>query len=772
MVGSPALTLIAPLAVAAAAAALAAAVRPRAATWIAATAAAIGFALYLRPLEIIAAGGRVTAPFLSVPSLGIGGGLALDGLSLVFALLITGIGTLVFLYTGAYLRHDPRLRRLAIMLLVFMLAMLGAVTADDVIVLFIFWEVTGLASFFLVGFDHERRQARQAALQALLVTGGGGLALLAGLVLIAGSAGTTSIAGIIAARDAVLDGPAALPAMLLVILGCFTKSAQVPFHFWLPNAMAAPTPVSAYLHSATMVKLGIYLLARLNPLYQDEAAWQAILTWGGLATTATGAFLALRETDLKRVLAYTTVTALGTLTMLIGIAPDLSATAAVTFLIVHALYKAALFLVAGIVDHATGVRDASRLGGLGRLMPLTAIAATMSALSMAGLPPFVGFVAKELLYEVKIEGGQLAALLVGVGFLVNAVMVAVAGVMSLRLFFGRQRPTRHAPHDPATAMIIGPILLAGLGLLAGGLPGLVGEQFVDPAAAAILGHAVDVDLKLWHGFTPVLALSVATVLLGGAMFLAWGRIVPRLRRAAIVDVSGPDAAYARGLEAFVAYAGRATDAIQHGSLRGYLRTLFAVTAGATLLTMAVRGAFDLPPIDRSTVDPRALIFLGLLAGALATAIAPTVFIAVVSMGLLGFATAIVFLVFGAPDVAFTQFAVETLLVVIFAAALVRLPIRHRTRRSRSERMIDAGIAVATGCAVTALLMAVIAAPYDPRLSAWFGAQSVPSAHGRNVVNVILVDFRALDTLGEITVLAIAAFAVTALLRTAARTAGR
>ncbi|WP_374449177.1 hydrogen gas-evolving membrane-bound hydrogenase subunit E, partial [Stella sp.] len=632
---------------------------------------------------------------------------------------------------------------------------------------FVFWEATSLASFFLVGFDHTARGARQAALQALLVTGAGGLALLAGLLLVADAAGTTSIAGIIAAREAVLAAPTAAPAMLLVILGCFTKSAQVPFHFWLPNAMAAPTPVSAYLHSATMVKLGVYLLARLNPVYQDEAAWQAILTGFGLATSATGAVLALRETDLKRVLAYTTVTGLGTLTLLIGVAPAEAATAAMTFLVVHALYKAALFLVAGIVDHETGARDASRLGGLGGAMPMTALAASLAALSMAGLPPFVGFVAKELVYAVKLDG-ESSALLVAVGFLVNATTVAIAAVLSLRLFFGARRPTPRAPHDPGFAMLAGPLLLAVLGLVAGSLPGLLGDRLVGPAAAAMLGRPADVHLALWHGPSALLALSIATIAAGMALFAAWGRIVPGMRRAAIVDVAGPAALYERGLAKLLDIAERTTRAIQHGSLRGYLRLLFAVTAAAILATLVLRGGLALPAFDAAGLDARALALIGLPVGALAAAAAPTVFVAILAMGLVGFTTAVLFLVFGAPDVAFTQFAVETLLVVIFAAAMTRMPIRRRSRRRPGERAADAAIAVATGTAVTLALLAVLAQPYDARLSDWFGAESLLAAHGRNVVNVILVDFRALDTLGEITVLAIAAFAVAALLRPAGK----
>ena len=764
MTFGPSALVLAPLGLAIAALAVAAAAPARRAAPIGAAAAAAGFVLYLATLPDVVDGLRPSAPLLSVPNLGIGGGLALDGLSILFALLITGIGALVLLYSGRYLHGDPRRKPLAIMLLAFMLAMLGTVSADDVVVLFVFWELTSLTSFFLVGFDHERREARSAALQALLVTGGGGLALLAGLLLIANAAGTTSISGILAAADAVRADPLALPAMLLVVAGCFAKSAQVPFHFWLPNAMTAPTPVSAYLHSATMVKLGIYLLARLNPVYQDDAVWQATLTWGGLTTAITGALLALRETDLKRVLAHTTVTALGTLTMLIGIAPALAATAAIVFLIVHALYKAALFLIAGIVDHETGVRDATRLGGLARPMPYTGAAAVLAALSMAGLPPFVGFVAKELVYEVAIAGGRQAIALIAIGFVANAATVAIAGIMSWRLFFGRQHPTPRAPHDPPLTMLLGPGVLAALGLAAGAAPGIFGAWLVEPAAAAMLGRPAHVQLALWHDFSPVLLMSVATIAVGVGLLLLWDRLRPRLRAAAFVDVYGPSAAYERALAGLVAVSAWTTSSIQHGSLRGYLRTLFAVTAGAILLTLVAGDGIALPSFDPLDLDVRALSFLVLAIGAVATAAAATAFGAVIAMGLVGFATAIIFLAFGAPDVAFTQFAVETLLVVIFAGTLVHLPIRRRTARSAGERTLDASIAIALGTAVTFLLFAVLATPFDDRLSAWFGAESVPAAHGRNVVNVILVDFRALDTLGEITVLAIAAFAVTVLLR--------
>jgi multicomponent Na+:H+ antiporter subunit A len=758
-------TMLLPIVLGAAAAVAATAMPARFAMPLAALAAAACFALFASALPDVAGGVPVSAPFWGVPSLGVSGGLALDGLSLLFALLITGIGTLVFVYAGAYLKGDARLNRFAALMLLFMTAMMGAVTADDVVTLFVFWELTSLASFFLVGFDHEKAQARKAALQALLVTGGGGLALLAGLILVSIAAGTTSLGAIIADPDRVLAHPASGAALLLIVLGCFTKSAQVPFHFWLPNAMAAPTPVSAYLHSATMVKLGVYLLARLNPVYQDEPAWQGLLTWFGLATALTGALLALRETDLKRVLAYTTVTALGTAVLLIGIGSALAATAAVVFVVVHAFYKAALFLVAGIVDHETGTRDASALGGLSRAMPVTALAATLAALSMAGLPPFVGFVAKELAYEAQLGmDSAFPAILVG-GFLVNAAMVAVAGLLSLRLFFGRKGTVPGKPHDPGLAMLAGPLILATLGLAAGVAPGLLGRLLVDPAASAIAGTPIDSGLGLWHGFSPLLALSAATVLLGVGLYLAWERLLPALHAARSLDRFGPGAAYERLLAGLVSGAERVTRWIQHGSLRNYLRTLFLVAGICVAGTLVLRGGLDMPAAGPGFRDPRSIAFLVLVAGAVAAASAASLVASVMAVGLAGFATAVIFLLNGAPDLAFTQFAVEILFVAILAAAFVRLPIRTRDRRTRRARLVDMGIASLTGLAVTLVLLAVVAAPFDPRLSQWFGENSMPSAHGRNVVNVILVDFRALDTLGEITVLAIAGFAVLSLLRT-------
>ena len=731
--------------------------------WAAAMLAAMSFGGYIL-IAASAGDNPAHAPFWNIPSLGVAGGLSLDGLAALFSLLITGIGTLIFVYSAAYLKDDPRLRRLVVMLLLFMMAMLGAVTADDVIVLFVFWELTSLTSFFLVGYDHEKASARKAALQALLITAGGGLALMAGLILLAMAAGTTSLSGIIAAREAVLSHPAATGAMLLIILGCFTKSAQLPFHFWLPNAMAAPTPVSAYLHSATMVKLGIYLLARMSPLYGGVPLWHDILVFFGIATAVTATVMSLRVTDLKGILAYTTVAGLGILTALLGLGTGMAIVAAVTFLVVHALYKAALFMVAGIMDHETGLRDAGGLRGLRRAMPLTAVAACLAALSMAGLPPFLGFVAKELVYEsVTSQESFVAAAAIGM-FVINAGTVAIAAVLSLRLFFGQPLPTPARPHDPPWPMLAGPVVLSLLGLGVSIWLGAAHRSWLGPAARATLGADSNVVPALWHGFTPVLALSAITVLTGLVIFRFWPLIGDRLRAMTFIDRYGPSRGYEAWLSGLTSLAHGTTLTLQHGSLRGYLRLLFLVAAMSLLIPLFLQDGFALPAFSLDLLDVRYLAFAGAIAGALAASVAPTAFGAVIAVGLVGFCVALVFMLFGAPDVAFTQFSVETLMVVVLATTLTRLPLPQGDRRTSGQRRTDAVIAIVVGFAITATLLAILATPFDMRLSQWFGENSLLAAHGRNIVNVILVDFRALDTLGETTVLALAAFAVHALLR--------
>jgi multicomponent Na+:H+ antiporter subunit A len=698
-----------------------------------------------------------------IPTLGIAAAFNADGLSVLFALLITGIGTLIFLYASAYMKGDPMLHRFFAVLALFMTAMLGSVFADDLVVLFLFWEMTSLASFLLIGYKSEYEKARKSAVQGLLVTVGGGLALLAGILLLAQVAGSTRISDIVERKDVVLGDPLAGPILILVALGAFSKSAQWPLHMWLPNAMAAPTPVSAYLHSATMVKLGVYLLARLNPLFGEMTLWQDLLTIVGGLTMLTGGLLALRETDLKRVLAWSTVASLGTLVMLIGLPDPLAAKAMVVFLFGHALYKAALFLIAGIIDHETGTREATELGGLAGRMPLTAAAAALAALSMAGLPPLFGFIGKEVLYEATLT---LPGLLVLVAIATSAAMVVVAAIVAARPFLGARRPTPSEPHDPPLAMLAGPVVLAALGVLFGLMPGLVSGALVSPAVSAVLGTPTEVSLYLWHGFNLVLMLSLLTVAAGLGLFLGWPRVQPALAGVRALDTAGPDAVYARAMTGLARIAGWQTQAIQSGSLRRYVAITLGLTFGGAGLVLVAFGGGAFPAeVTRPGLEHLGLMLLAGF-GAVAAARLPTVIGAVMAAAVLGFSVGLLFLAMGATDLAFTQFTVEVVSLLLLVAVLARVPFRAAERRSARERRVDGLIACAVGLAGFLLLLAVSAAPFDTTLPDWMGAASYPEAKGRNVVNVILVDFRALDTLGEITVLGIAALAAWVLFRRA------
>ena len=705
-------------------------------------------------------GGQVVLQQLAwIPSLDVALSLRLDGLSLLFALLITGIGTFIYLYAASYLHGQADLPRFFAFLTLFMGAMLGAVLADDLIALLVFWELTSLTSFLLIGYEPEKPQARRAAQQGLLITVAGGLSLLAGAILLGMAAGSMRITDILAQGPALVAHPMAPAIIVLVAIGAFAKSAQAPLHAWLANAMAAPTPVSAFLHSATMVKLGVYLLARLNPALGEHAWWGSLLVPVGLLTMFMGTVLALRASDLKRVLAYSTVVSLGTLVTLIGLPHPMAATAMVTFLLAHALYKACLFMVAGIVDHAAGTRDATRLGGLARAMPLTALVAVLAGLSMAGLPPFVGFIGKELIYEAALGGAWWP---VAVALLANACMVVVAGVVALRCFFGPTQAVPGTPHDPGVAMWIGPLMLALLGLLFGLMPAWP-SLLLAPAASAVAGREVVMALSLWHGFTPMLALSALTLALGALALWGW----PVLRRGlagwGFVERWGPDLGYDRAILGLQRLAAWQTRRIQTGSLRRYLGTFFGFTAACLLLTLWGRDglAVALPRWDE--VGPEvALPVLLVLASAMVLR-ARSFMAGIVTAGMVGFLVALTFLFRGAPDLAFTQFSVEALAIVILLAIVGRMPFHEVDPRRPGEQRRDALAAVAFGVAATLVLLAVVAAPFDERLSDYFRITSVPEAHGRNLVNVIIVDFRALDTLGEIAVLALAALAAAAVI---------
>lgn len=702
---------------------------------------------------------RWTVPW--IPSLGIEFAFLVDGLSLTFSLLISGIGTLVLLYSNTYLAGHPQYDRFSMFLTAFMVSMLGLVLADDLIVLFVFWELTTLTSYMLIGFSHEAEKSRRNALQALFVTGAGGLAFLAGLILLAAVTGTTSISGLLTMGDELKAHAMYLPILILLLAGAFTKSAQVPFHFWLPNAMAAPTPVSAFLHSATMVKAGVYVMARIHPAFSGTDVWLWTLTILGAVTAVFASLLALRQTDLKQALAYTTLMALGTLTLFLGQESGYAMTAFATFLIVHSLYKAALFLVVGCIDKSTGTRETDQLGGLGRLMPVTAFAAALAAMSMAGFPPFLGFIGKELKYAGAIAVASEPLFVAGAALLANSLMLAVAGVVAFRPFWQGTPLSTQSPKEAPWQMLMGPVVLAILGTVFGIYPDLLQVALINPTVLSLTGQVEEAkELKLWAGINIPLFLSIATFVIGLAIYAVHVRIRAMLDRGfnAIPNLDIKWDGFLNGLKALAAWQ---TRLVQNGKLSSYLFGTFLTIAAGVILTLIYTGipAFT---VDLSDVEwKHTSIALLIAAGAVLTLVTSSRIAAIAALGVVGIGIALIFIVFSAPDVAITQLLVETLIVVLVAVVMLRLPSLPKPSFNASH----AALAVAVGGAVTLMLVAVVSSPLDLRLTEYFEVTSWPEAYGRNIVNVILVDFRALDTFGEIAVVVIAALSAYALLRT-------
>ncbi|MFC0202180.1 putative monovalent cation/H+ antiporter subunit A [Paracoccus rhizosphaerae] len=705
-----------------------------------------------------------------VPSLGVRFSVLLDGLSMTFALLITGIGTAVTLYSARYLGQHPQYPRFVCYLLMFMVGMLGLVLADNLIALFVFWEVTTIASYLLIGFNADSAKSRRSALQALLLTGTGGLVMLGGMIILGNVAGTFELSRILQMGDMIRAHPWYMGILLLFLAGAFTKSAQVPFHFWLPNAMAAPTPVSAYLHSATMVKGGVFLMARMNPALGGTDAWFWILTIFGGITAVFASVMALRQTDIKQTLAYTTLMALGSLTMFIGAGTHYAIVGAMTFLVVHSLYKAALFLMIGIVDHATGTRDATVLRGLWKAMPLTGAAAGLAALSMAGIPPMVGFIGKEFMYKASLGLGGFGAIWVTVMiFAASALMFVTGGIVALKPFRGELADTPTPAHEGPWPMLAGPLVLGALSLFFGLVPGVLGHYLVGPATHAVEGEVHEVHLYLWGGVNMALILSLLTFLAGWLLYRSHESIRARL---AAFEARNPidfDAGWDRVLDGFKAFAAWLTGLIQTGSLQRYMAVTFSsfvVLVGGTYL---IKGAFgDGLGLATASVHPVQWTVLALIAaGSILVVWTHSRMTAVAAMGVVGIGVSVIFIMFSAPDVAITQLLVEVLVVVLVSLAMLRLP--YLPRRSRASfRAGHAIIAAGVGVVTTFLTLSVLSTPFDRRLTTFFETASYPEAHGRNIVNVILVDFRALDTFGEITVVAMAALGALALLRGTAR----
>ncbi len=727
------------------------------------------FVSFARRLPDISSGTVSLARYGELPRLGFALDFRLDGLALLFALLITGIGTAVALYAGSYLHEHPGLGRFYFFFLAFMASMLGLVLADNLLALFLFWELTSLASYALIGFEHQRSTARKAALQSLLVTVAGGQALLVGLLLVGMMAGEGgfSLTTLDTRREVLHAHPLYLPALALVLLGAFTKSAQLPFHSWLLGAMEAPAPVSAYLHSATLVKAGVYLLLRLFPALGGTLAWEVTLVCVGGATMLWCGWLALVQEDLKRVLAQATLCVLGTLVLLVGLGTPASLRAALIFLVAHALYKGGLFLVAGNVDHEAGTRRVAALSGLGWRMPLTTTAALLAALAMAGIAPALGFIAKEGVYEAGLEHPARVTTALVLGFIPT---VAVAGIAGVRPFLGPATRTPLEPHEAPVSMWLGPVALGILGVVLGLVPGALEPLLGDAVATVAPGvPRRPLELELWHGFTLALGLSAVSLAGGLAIYAArepLRRLYARLPGARLPTGWG----FSAVLEGLKKVADAQTRVLQDGYLRHYLLITWSVTLGLVGFTLLTKARWWLLPPGWGEVHFVEVVVATLVVLAtIAAARAESRLAAVAALGVVGLGVALLFLFFGAPDLALTQSVVEALTVVVFALVLLRLPRYHPSRPPRPALLRDVLISLAGGGLMTGLVLLASAAPPHPHVSDYFVEHSVEAAHGHNIVNVILTDFRALDTLGETTVLAVAAVGVHAILKLRPRT---
>ncbi len=717
---------------------------------------------FLSQLPAVMAGETLVLTMEWVPSLGMSLTFVIDGLSMLFALLVTGIGTFVLIYAGGYLKGHPDLMRFHLALLAFMVSMLGLVLADSLFTLFVFWELTSITSYLLIGFNHTDLEARKSARQGLFVTVAGGLALMAGLAMLGVAGESWSLSELNAMGDVLREHDLYTPLLICLLLGAFTKSAQFPFHFWLPNAMAAPTPVSAYLHSATMVKAGIYLLARLQPSLGGTEMWTVTLSVVGALTMFTGAFLAIRHTNIKKLLAYSTIMALGTLTMLLGIGTEGAMIAFVTFLLAHSLYKGSLFMVAGILDHETGTKDVTAMGGLRPLMPVTAGVAMVAALSLAGVPPLFGFIGKELMFESVLEASAWRWLVLLLAFSAAILTIAVAAIVALRPFYGQRRQTPRVAHEAPASMLLGPAVLAALSLLLGLLPVLAGTGLLTAAASAVAGTPVEVKLSLWHGINLPLLMSLVSLALGYLLFKRWDRVRARLARLDPLLSRGPEAGYDALMGGVVVVSEWQTRVLQNGYMRNYILvmilTLIALIGNSLLLRHAPQFHVALD------VQFHEVVVVGtMVMGALFATISRSRLGAVVSVGIMGFSIALIFILFSAPDLGITQLLVETLTVILLVLVLFRLP-RFSSLSTPLERVRDVAVAGSLGGLITLLILTSWSIDQFVPISDYMIANSAPLAHGRNIVNVILVDYRALDTLGEIFVLALAAIGVFAMLK--------
>lgn len=703
-----------------------------------------------------------------IPQLGLDLDVRLDGLAFLFAMLVFGVGALIVLYARYYLSEEDSMGRFYSYLLMFMGAMAGLVLTGNLLLLVIFWELTSLSSFLLIGYWTHRADARDGARTSLIVTGLGGLALLGGVLIIGRIVGSFDIATVIASGNLIKSSPLYLPAMLLVVIGAFTKSAQFPFHFWLPGAMAAPTPVSAYLHSAAMVKAGVFVLARLHPALAGTSEWFFLVSGVGLITLLLGAYTAMFQNDLKGLLAYSTISHLGLITLLLGIGTTQAVIAAVFHVMNHVAFKASLFMAAGIVDHEAGTRDLRTLNGLWKLMPYTAILATVSAAAMAGVPLFNGFLSKEMFFTetLALSGAGVMQWLIPIGATLFGVFSAAYSIRFVyEVFFsGPGTGMPKVPHEPPRWMRTPVELLTLVCIVVGLLPNLVARPLLDVAASAAAGVAVPTfHLSQWHGLNAPLLLSLSALAGGIVLFFltrerlaAYGAVTPIVSAKRVFD---------QLVTAATNTASFLTARIGNGSLQRYTLLLLGVALLAGVSQAWLwgwpTGTEQQLPADLPTATGAVVLVV--------CALATSVFYrrrltALISISGVGAMTSLAFVRFGAPDLALTQLMVEVVATMLMLLALFHLPQVEPRDEPRSRLARDGMVAVAAGAGVMAVVLAVLSRPLDT-ISTYFVANSKPLGGGTNIVNVILVDFRGFDTMGEIAVIGTAALGIRMMLDT-------
>ncbi|HLS35437.1 MAG TPA: hydrogen gas-evolving membrane-bound hydrogenase subunit E [Bacillota bacterium] len=711
--------------------------------------------------------------FKWIPSLHINFDLFLDGLSLLFVLLISGIGTLVVLYSVYYLDITERLTHFYIYLLLFMSAMLGVVLSDNIFVLYTFWELTSISSFLLIGYWHFKERSRYGALKSLLITVFGGLSMLGGLIFLSIIAETTSFQTMMERSDIILSNDYALLILILIFIGAFTKSAQFPFHIWLPDAMEAPTPVSAYLHSATMVKAGLYLIARTSPIFSNSDWFFIIVTIVGITTLVWGSYMAVRQTDLKAILAFSTISQLGMIMAMLGFGTEIAIFAAIFHIINHATFKGGLFMVAGIVDVQTGTRDIRKLGSLMSFMPIAATLAMLGTFSMAGIPlPFLnGFYSKELFFDASLSLPSFN----GVSSFLTSVIpyLAVIGsiftfVYSMYLLFGvfSNRKEHQLAHDPKEAklgMLIPPIILTIGVVLIGLFPNWINDRLITFAATSVSGVENYETIKFWHGFSTPFVMSLIVVGLGALLYAT----KPKWEQ--MYDVLPGKASFNRVYDWFVErlydYPVKINQTHMTGSVRNYMAIILGTLSIITFAFMFMTGGFTFSTEDLAEITILEIsIIIIIITAAIGTLFMNHKVSAILVLGIVGYGVAMLFVLYRAPDLALTQLVIETATVVLFLLAFYHLPKLEKRIEKPSTKAVNLFISISFGALMAAIGISAHSTDWFDKISDYFLETSLTIAGGHNVVNVILVDMRGIDTLFEITVLGIAGLAVFSLIR--------